>query len=353
MSAAAMGRSSPAPVPLTLITGFLGSGKTTLINAVLRNSSFSGTMVIINEFGDVGLDHLLVSTAKDQVVLLDSGCLCCMASGSLRDTLIDLFVRRASGEVPNFDRIIIETSGLAHPGPLVASVLGDSALRPRCALSQVLTLVDAANGVETLKHYAEARHQVAFADTLLISKIDTAQPAQINALRTTLTTMNAQAPITTWGRDQSAAEIFSDSALDVASGAGRQRPEAWLRRPLFTQEADGSLRGPHGKDFMKIRSYVLRSVGSEIDWGLYAKWTQAASTKLGKRLLRCKGLLPLGDGDAPWVVQGVQGYFAPPRKLAAWPPEIGHGFLVCIGDGVSLAELDALMESSPFQSPSS
>ncbi|MDO9090571.1 MAG: GTP-binding protein, partial [Burkholderiaceae bacterium] len=130
-------------IPVDLVTGFLGVGKTTFINAVLRDPAFAGAMVVVNEFGEIGLDHVLMSTADDQVVLLDSGCLCCAASGTLRDTLIDLSARRAAGSVPVFDRVIVETSGLAHPGPLIASLLGDSALVTRYALAQVLTLVDA------------------------------------------------------------------------------------------------------------------------------------------------------------------------------------------------------------------
>src|SRR6476619_3583939 len=127
-----MSETTPLRLPLELVTGFLGSGKTTLIGEVLRDRAFAGSMVIVNEFGEVGLDHLLVSSAQDQVVLLDSGCLCCAASESLRDTLIDLFSRRSSGTVASFDRIIVETSGLANPAPLVAALIGDSALTPRC-----------------------------------------------------------------------------------------------------------------------------------------------------------------------------------------------------------------------------
>src|SRR5690606_10016117 len=129
-------------IPVTLVTGFLGSGKTTLINAVLQEPAFAGTLVIVNEFGEIGLDNALISNAEDGVVLLDSGCLCCAASGTLRDTLIDLFARGKSGALREIRQIIVETSGLANPGPLVATLIGDSALRTRCVLAQVLTLVD-------------------------------------------------------------------------------------------------------------------------------------------------------------------------------------------------------------------
>ncbi len=337
-------------IPVVLVTGFLGSGKTTLINAVLRDSAFAGTMVIVNEFGDVGLDHLLVSSAQDQVLLLDSGCLCCAASGSLRDTLIDLIARRASGTVARFERVIVETSGLANPGPLVASLLGDSALIPRFALSQVLTLVDACNGVDTLADYDEARRQIAFADRLLISKTDTASPEQIQDLRGVLAGMNSQAIAGEWQRDQPAIDLLvSVSAPGRSAEAGR--PEAWLRRPLFAPFLNGAQKGPkpvHGSAFRQISTHVLRPATDTIAWVIYAHWTQAISARLGKRLLRCKGILPLGDDGSAWVVQGVQGYFASPERLEAWPDTEPQGFLVCIGNSITRAQLDTLTEPSPF-----
>ncbi len=336
-------------LPVDLVTGFLGSGKTTLINAVLRDSAFAGAMVIVNEFGEVGLDHLLISSADDQVLLLDSGCLCCAASGTLRDTLIDLFARRASGSVPAFDRIIVETSGLAHPAPMVASLLGDSALVPRCQLSQVLTLVDAGNGPSTLDRYAEARRQVAFADRLVISKTDTAGASQIEALRQRLAGINAHAPIALWRQGESPAHLFE--APEAAPHGRGADAAAWLRGPLRPQYADGS-REPdaHGSAFRQITTHVLPIAGA-VDWATYAAWTQALASRFGPRLLRCKGLLALGDGTAPWAVQGVQGYFAPPRRLPAWPGGAPAGFLVCIGESIGRDELDAVV-SPASSSPS-
>jgi G3E family GTPase len=343
-------------LPVDLVTGFLGSGKTTLINAVLRDPAFAGTMVIVNEFGDVGLDHLLVSSADDQVLLLDSGCLCCAASGTLRDTLIDLFARNSSGSVAPFDRIVVETSGLAHPAPLVASLLGDSALVPRCTLSQVLTLADAHNGSRTLERYAEARRQVAFADRLVISKTDTAEPPRIALLRQQLGGINAHAPVALWRQGESPTHLFDppESTLHGASAGA----EAWLRGPLRPQYADGSNEpDAHGSAFRQITTHVLPLAGA-VDWATYAAWTQTLSARLGQRLLRCKGLLALGDGTAPWAVQGVQGYFAPPMRLPAWPTPAPNGFLVCIGESISRAELDAIVApvssapSAPPPSPS-
>ncbi|VTU46621.1 putative GTP-binding protein YjiA (plasmid) [Variovorax sp. SRS16] len=341
-----------ARIPVDLVTGFLGSGKTTLVNAVLRDASFAGAMVIVNEFGEVGLDHVLMSAADDQVLLLDSGCLCCAASGTLRDTLIDLFARRSSGGVPPFDRIIVETSGLAHPGPLVASLLGDSALKPRCVLAQVLTLVDAVNGAATLARYAEAQRQVAFADRVLISKTDIAEPAQASDLVSRIRELNPAAEVARWQRGDSPSRYFAPAA-SAAPHATAVHAEAWLRgplRPQYAQAGDGvdtaDVEHDHGTAFRQVSTHVLEVPGP-IDWPIYAAWTQALSARLGARLLRCKGLVALGDDGAPWVVQGVQGYFAPPERLAAWPASVPHGFLVCIGESITRAELDAIVVPTP------
>lgn len=345
-----------------LVTGFLGSGKTTLINSLLRNPAFAGTLVVVNEFGKVGLDHLLVSSAEDQVVLLDSGCLCCAASGSLRDTLIDMFARRNAGTIPAFDRIVVETSGLADPAPLIATVLGDSALVTRCQLSQVLTLVDAANGLDTLERHTEAQRQIALADRLLITKTDTATPAGVAALARQLDTLNPLALRGTWQRDDPPAALFEPLPPGMAAGGNKPAVSAggWRRGPWRSQYGSQVLaesardlmpagtpeRGSHGERFSRITTESFALHGP-VSWAQYAEWTQQLVRQFGKRLLRCKGLLALGDGesaDTPWVVQGVQGYFAPPERITHWPGPPGQGFLVCIGESLQRAELAELLQ---------
>lgn len=346
MDATTPRRPATVPLPLTLVTGFLGSGKTTLINAVLRDPAFAGAMVIVNEFGEVGLDHVLISSAQDQVVLLDSGCLCCAVSGSLRDTLIDLFARRASGAVPAFDRLIVETSGLANPTPLVAALLGDSALVPRCSLTQVLTLVDAVHGLDTLARHAEAQRQVALADRLLVTKTDIATPAQVQALRQAVLALNPQAPVSERHPDDAPATYFEAAGVAREPQSRADCAPAWLRGPLRPQYAGdaGDAASHHGPAFGQIGSLVLR-LPRPVEWSSYAAWTDAMRRRLGRRLLRCKGLLHVGADATAWVVQGVQGHFAPPARLPAalvGPPD-GTGWLICIGEGLDRTELEGML----------
>jgi G3E family GTPase len=350
------------PVPVTLITGFLGSGKTTQLNAVLRNPAFAGTLVIVNEFGDVGLDHLLVDSAEDQVLLLDSGCLCCASSGNLRDTLIDLFVRRNTGAIPPFDRIMIETSGLAHPGPLTATLIGDSALLSRCKLSQVLTIVDAANGADTLMTYQEARDQVAMADTLVIGKTDTASPLQIQQLAEMLGGLNPHAPIHQWQIGQDTSHVLAPNSS--AQGTVLAHPEVWIENlmgsrhlatkdakpaSLWASDASNSSRlaaFTHSSAFQSIQTYTLRFGKNPISWPAYAALTQALSQTFGRMLLRCKGLLRL-QGEDPWIIQGVQGYFAKPTRLPGHQAWNENSFLVCIGAALSAESLNAITAQIP------
>ncbi|WP_159597336.1 CobW family GTP-binding protein [Hydrogenophaga sp. BPS33] len=337
---------------MDLITGFLGSGKTTLINAVLRDPAFAQSMVIVNEFGSIGLDHLLISSAEDNVVLLESGCLCCAASGSLRDTLIDLFASRTSARVPDFKRIIVETSGLAHPAPLLATLLSDSAVTQRCELSKVVTLVDAALGFETLTRYVEARRQVGFADRLVISKTDTATTKAITTLRAQLGQINGHADVVHWQQGQPAAPILTAKAPVVRPVPA---PAAWLRGPLRAQYADDAVANEqdadaHGAAFAQVSSKVLH-IDAAMCWQQYALLTSTLTQRFGRRVLRCKGLVAIADDARRWVVQGVQGHFSAPTPLAHSHASPKNSYLVCILESVTQDEWDdvAVLLSSSIE----
>src|SRR5882724_6182849 len=184
-------------IPVTLLTGFLGSGKTTVLNHVLKQPEMAATAVIINEFGEIGLDHLLVEKATDDVVMLQSGCLCCTIRGDIAETLVNLFVSRAKGSIPHFARAVIETTGLADPAPIIHALISDPIVAERYMLDGVVTTVDAVNGGATLDRQPEALKQAAVADRLLLTKTDLAEPGATAALQAQLAALNPAAEVST------------------------------------------------------------------------------------------------------------------------------------------------------------
>jgi len=182
-------------IPVTVLTGFLGSGKTTLLDHVLKQPDMAATAVIVNEFGEIGLDHLLVESATDDVVLLNSGCLCCTVRGDIVNTLTDLFVKRVKGQVPYFTRAVIETTGLADPAPVLHALLSDPIVAERYMIDGVVTTVDAVNGGGTLDRQIEAVKQAAVADRLILTKADLAEPRALSAIEARLAALNPGAPL--------------------------------------------------------------------------------------------------------------------------------------------------------------
>ena len=341
-------------IAATLVTGFLGSGKTTLINAVLKNPRFAKTLVIVNEFGEIGLDHLLIEGGQDQVILMDSGCLCCQMNGSLRDTLIDVFMRASAQRIPFFDRVIIETSGLANPMPLISILVADSAVTPRYRLDLVLTVVDALNGQHVLTTYDEAVRQVAVADRIVLTKTDLAGPQATDAICARLCAINEQSPIAAWQPSQDPLGHFAvvepgparEDRLRVeslAAHAAGMTDKAPL--PRLTTPSDAPLLN-HGPLFGNIRGYAISMAGNAA-WAAYAAWSSAMTTTFGHRLLRCKGMLSVGQPDHFWVIQAVQGFFVPPVRFMPGQGEAAgqrppRQFMQCIGDRILREEFEAL-----------
>lgn len=272
---------------VTLLTGFLGSGKTTLLNRVLKESAFADSAVIVNEFGDVGIDHQLIAATQD-VVLLDSGCLCCRSGDSLRETLLELYHRRSIGALPAFSRLFIETSGLAEPARICQILLEDTLLAPLVSFAGAICIVDALHGHSTLTQYVEAREQVAFADRILFSKLDCCDgsvPADLERLVRTLNPTAELLPI----------------APPPASPADRFRlggALAWTTRRMI-------MRHEHTAD---IGSESFR-IQSAVTWAGIAAWTRHLTLRHGDNLLRCKALLRLRETGGRVLVQGVRRTF--------------------------------------------
>ncbi|WP_062562739.1 CobW family GTP-binding protein [Paracoccus aminovorans] len=313
-----------APVPLTLLTGFLGSGKTTVLNGLLRHPDFGRTAVIINEFGEIGLDHELVVSTTETMVLLQSGCMCCALRGDLLDTLIELAERREAGELV-FDRVMIETTGLADPAPILHTLLTSIDLSERFVTDGVVATVDAATGAGTLLRHEEALRQVAMADLVLLTKTD--QPeADEPAVRREIAALNAGAPVDValHGRiDPRRLTVLGH--FDPAMKSSQVRD--WLRQE--------TVPAPHLADVEALKHLdAIRSISWVIDEPISANafdlWMEMLMAQRGADLLRFKGLIHLQGVPHPFVVHGVQHIFHPPVLLTDWQGEDRRSKLVLI-----------------------
>jgi G3E family GTPase len=316
--------------PVHLVTGFLGAGKTTLLNRLLRDPALANALVIVNEWGEIGLDHLLIERIEGDVVLLASGCLCCSLSGDLVETLERLLARRDAGRIKPFDRVVIETTGLAEPAPILHALAADPALAERLPLAAVVTLVDAINGETTLEARPEARRQVAAADRLIVSKTDLAEgAARLAALRRTLRALNPRAALVASG-EFSAADLLAAGPADLGAASDELSPAPSGR---FRAEA-----APHNI----IRTHHLRWP-APIAWREAAQFVERLATQFGPRLLRVKGLIALADDPGkPLLIQGAQNVFHPARRLPGWPDAERATRIVFIGEGIERDEIDRL-----------
>jgi len=309
---------TPALLPVTVVTGFLGSGKTTLINRLLRHPDMGGCAVLVNEFGEIGLDHILVEAIDETTVLVGAGCLCCTVREDVVVALDGLLTRRDAGEVPWFDRALIETTGLADPAPLLHTLLADDRLRERCRIDSIVTTVDARQGESQLDGHGESVRQVAAADRLLVTKTDLTAPDAVAALARRLAAMSG-APATD-AAEASPADLFAGD-LDEA------RIARWLALPA----------GHHHDLGVTSISLTARSP-LRID--RVVAWIEDILARHGDRLLRLKGLLDPEGCDVPVVVHGVGHVFHPLQRLAAWPEGPRLSRVVLIGRDLPRAEID-------------
>jgi G3E family GTPase len=274
-----------------LVTGFLGSGKTTLIRRILGDPRFSDSMVIVNEFGEVGIDHHLLEQADDRTVLLASGCMCCELRGDLQETLVDLAMRRRQATVPSFSRIIVETSGLADPGPIVQTLFNDPALAKDYRISHVVALVDASDHRVRLASPTIAQHQVAAADVLVLSKADIADAASMARTKTWATSISASATCTAAAN----AAVDADLLLD-------DRELGWIEA---LREADPSAPGhSHDEHSHDIASFVLR-LRPPVARQTFEAFLENLVRLRGDDLLRVKGFVRFEGEQTPVIVQGV------------------------------------------------
>ncbi len=323
-------------VPVTIITGFLGSGKTTVLNRLLKLPSLADTAVIVNEFGAVGLDHLLIEQAIEDAVLLKNGCICCTVRGDIADTLELLWQRRESGALPPFRRIAIETTGLADPAPVAHALLAETDASYACRLDGIVTTVDALHGAAQLDRQPEARRQVAMADRILLSKTDLASAADIASVEARIAALNARAPVRrVVNGDVDASDVFD---LGPGDGANDARIAQWLQ----AVEADphhGHAHHPfrHGDD---IGSVVLRC-DRPVAWPALQLWLESVLSLRGSDVLRLKGLVLVAGEDRLVLLQGVHHVLHPPVFLERPAAEAGGTRIVLITRGLSAAGLRA------------
>lgn len=330
---------------MTVVTGFLGSGKTTLIRRLLADPGMARSAVIVNEFGEVGIDHALVAASSEQVKLLANGCLCCVVRTDLQETLRELFTQRRAGQVINFDRVLVETSGLADPAPVVQTLVTDTLLAAHYRLDGVVTLVDAVNGQGELGAEREAAKQVALADRLLLTKTDLVDAAQARAVRGLIRALNAQAPLL----DVINGAIDPLDLRDIGLGSARASAahvRSWLGRRAFEAgaAAEPAYLGERLWHDASIRTFVL-TFDAPFSWSSFSSAMELLAGLRGPDLLRVKGLVDVVGETGPVVVQGVQHVFHPPVTLAAWPDEERCSRLVFITRNIRREAVEALFSA--------
>ncbi len=321
----------PEPVftPVNLITGFLGSGKTTLLQRLLADPALVDAAVLINEFGEVGLDHHLLERIDDTMVLLQSGCLCCTIRGELSTAIRDLHSRRERGTVPGFRRLLIESTGLADPFPILSTVQSDPVLRHHFRLGNVITTVDAVNGLGQLSRQVECTKQIAVADRLVLTKTDLAAASEADALVERIGRINPSAPL--WRAAETPIDAKALLAHDLFATAGRSET---ARRWFAAELGEGSaVLWDRNRHDGTIRAFALAFEG-QLDWTLFGLWLSMLLNRHGDRVLRVKGILNVADAGAPVAIHGVQRLVHPPVHMAAWPDDDRRSRLVFIVDAL-------------------
>jgi G3E family GTPase len=313
-----MAEAFPDFTPVNLLTGSLGSGKTTLLQRLLADPTLADCAVLINEFGEVGLDHHLLERIDETMVLLQSGCVCCTIRGELSDAIRDLHERRARGEIPPFRRLVIESTGLADPFPILSTVHSDPVLRHHFRLGNVIATIDAVNAAHQIEVQEECARQIAVADRLILTKTDIAEADAVQRVLKRITAINPTAPL--WRSAETpphAEQLLSQDAAALHHEALPSVPPAHR----------------HAHAHADIHAFAL-AFDAPLDWTLFGIWLSMLLNRHGERILRVKGILNIAGNDTPVAIHGVQHLVHPPLHMRAWPDAARQSRLVFIVKGL-------------------
>ena len=324
-------------IPVTVITGFLGSGKTTLLSFILKKKEMQKTAVIINEFGEIGLDHALIEHTDENIVELQSGCICCTIQGDLNKTLIDLFDKMMNGKVSSFNRVLIETTGLANPVPIIHTLMSSIELIRIYSLDGVITVVDSVNGEKTLDLHEESLKQLALAEKIILSKTDIVDKDEINSLIYRIKEIN---PVS-----QIVFSKFGNIPLEEIFGLGAYDPykksedvKKWLAAEKYKDK-----KHHHHHDVNRhsenIRAFSMMSE-NPVNMIAFSFFRDMITAALGANLLRMKGIINIAGEERPAVIHGVQHIFHPVQWLETWPDNDRRTKLVFITQNIKKEQIE-------------
>ena len=319
-----------ARLPVVLLSGFLGAGKTTLVNTLLRHPSMARTAVAVNEFGAIPLDADLIDHGADKTVVMANGCLCCNLAGDMEEAVMRVFTRREAGDIPTFDRLIIEPSGLADPAPIAQGILRNPVISRALRLEAIVTVVDALFGEDHITRFAETRKQIALADTILVSKADLVDTATVEQLILRIGRLNPAASVRIIDpRDRHGSLDSQVSPLDLfpASFLDADAPPAAMTAARAGFHADGGtdLDG-HASDYVALSLTAERP----LDWHRFETWLRSVRLPHAERLLRLKAMLDIAGSKGPVVLHGIHHVLHPAVELDCWPDEMRRSRLVLI-----------------------